>query len=89
MQATFSLSQLVLLIGATYGVLLIIGSFFWRPEDRVANRLFAGILLILTLMMLGSVRSVTGLEHDAVVSALRLQAFEPGLPPGAGPVPDR
>ncbi|MEM6336178.1 MAG: helix-turn-helix domain-containing protein [Bacteroidota bacterium] len=60
MQATFSLSQLVLLIGATYGVLLIIGSFFWRPEDRVANRLFAGILLILTLMMLGSVRSFGG-----------------------------
>ena len=61
---SFSTTQLVMLIGASQGVLLIVASFFWSQANRTANRIFAGIILLLVLMMLASARGLAGASPE-------------------------
>ncbi|MEM6647025.1 MAG: helix-turn-helix domain-containing protein [Bacteroidota bacterium] len=48
----FSAPQLIVLAGALQGLLLCVASFFWHRGNRTSNRLFGGVIGLLTLMML-------------------------------------
>ncbi len=61
---SFSATQLVMLMGALQGLMLSVASFFWNQENRTANRLFAGIITLLSLMMLGVARGLAGVQPE-------------------------
>ena len=60
LETSFDLTQLITLFGALQGLLLGVASFFWRRENRAENNLFAGIMMLFVLLMLGGIKSSSG-----------------------------
>ncbi|MEM1125812.1 MAG: helix-turn-helix domain-containing protein [Bacteroidota bacterium] len=50
-EPSLTTAQVLMLLGALQGLLLAAASFFWKHDNRIANRLFASIILILVWMM--------------------------------------
>ena len=65
LETSFNAAQLVMLFGALQGVLLSLASFFWKKDNRAANSTFAGIMMLLVLMMLASARGMAGMSPEA------------------------
>ena len=60
LETNFDLAQMVTLFGALQGLLLSVASFLWKRENRAENNLFAGIMLLFVLLMLGGIKSSSG-----------------------------
>lgn len=64
LEKTFSPPQLLMLLGAFQALMLCIASFFWKKENKPANRMFAALMLFLTLMLIGSARRLPGISLE-------------------------
>jgi len=66
LEKTLSPVQLLMLLGAFQAFMLCIASFFWKKENKTANRMFATLMLFLTLMLIGSARRLAGISLETV-----------------------
>ncbi|MBX2819920.1 MAG: AraC family transcriptional regulator [Rhodothermaceae bacterium] len=64
LETNFDLAQLVTLFGALLALLLSIASLFWSRENRPENKLFASIMVLFALLMLGAIRSNAGIPTE-------------------------
>ena len=60
LESNFDVAQLVTLFGALQGLLLSIASLLWRRDNRAENTLFAGTMILFVVLMLGGIKSSSG-----------------------------